>query len=80
MERLTEKGLYDLTPIREQLGFAATRTWRGVLEEEAWGHGLPCPYTLQPNPPAGHLGFEGGADGGVEAGLLAAARFLTLRF
>ncbi len=34
VERLTGKGLYDLTPIQEQLGFAATRTWRGVLDED----------------------------------------------
>ncbi len=32
VDGLTGKGFYDLTPAREQLGFIAGRTWRGVLE------------------------------------------------
>ena len=32
LDRLTGKTFYDLTPAREQLGFVAERTWRGVLE------------------------------------------------
>lgn len=32
VDKLTGKTFYDLTPAREQLGFVAGRTWRGVLE------------------------------------------------
>lgn len=34
-ERLPGRCFYDLAPAREQLGFVAERTWRGVLEEMA---------------------------------------------